>query len=55
MLVHGFTVELMVDLCFAELAIATPERMVAGGRKVEVVRLKITEARRRAVAGMTLS
>ena len=49
MLAHGFTVELMVDLCIAELAIATPERMVAGGRTVEVVRMKITEAGRRAL------
>jgi hypothetical protein len=31
MLAHGFTVDLMVDLCIAELAIATPERMVVGG------------------------
>jgi hypothetical protein len=49
MLAHGFTVELLVDLCIAELAIATPERMVAGGRTVEVVRMKITEAGRRAL------
>jgi hypothetical protein len=49
MLAHGFTVELLVDLCIAELAIATPERMVAGGRAVEVVRMKITEAGRRAL------
>jgi hypothetical protein len=26
MLAHGFTVELLVDLCIAELAIASPER-----------------------------
>jgi hypothetical protein len=49
MLAHGFTVELMVELCTAELAIATPERMVIGGRTVEVVRMKITEAGRRAL------
>jgi hypothetical protein len=49
MLAHGFTVELLVDLCIAELAIATPERMVAGGRAVEVVRMKITEAGRQAL------
>jgi hypothetical protein len=47
MLAHGFTVELLVDLCMAELAIATPERMVASGRTVEVVRMRITEAGRR--------
>src|SRR5215813_3716292 len=44
MLAHGFPVPLLVDLCIAGLAIATPERMVAGGRPVEVVRMKITEA-----------
>jgi hypothetical protein len=38
-----------VDLCIAGLAIATPERMVAGGRPVEVVRMKITEAGRKAI------
>jgi len=46
MLAHGFTVELMVDLCIAGLAIATVERMVVGGRTVDIVRLKITEAGR---------
>jgi len=50
MLAHGFTVELMVDLCIADLAIATVERMVAGGRTVEVVRLTITDAGRQALA-----
>jgi hypothetical protein len=51
MLAHGFPVPLLVDLCVGGLAIATPERMVAGGRTVEVVRLKITDAGRRALAG----
>ena len=46
MLAHGFTVAQMVDLCVAGLAIATAERMVAGGRKVEVAVLRITEAGR---------
>jgi hypothetical protein len=50
MCAHGFTVELMVALVRAGLATATPERMVAGGRKVEVVRVRITEAGRRALA-----
>ena len=49
MLAHGFTVELMVDLCIAELAIATPEHMVTGGRAIEVVRLRITESGRQAL------
>src|SRR5262249_3280011 len=46
----GFTVEQMVDLCFAALATATPERMVAGGRTIEVARVRITDAGRRALA-----
>jgi hypothetical protein len=50
MLAHGFPVRLLVDLCIAGLAVATPERMVAGGRPVEVVRVKITEEGRRARA-----
>ena len=49
MLAHGFPVPLLVDLCIAGLAIATPEPMVAGGRPVEVVRMKITEAGRQAI------
>jgi hypothetical protein len=49
MLAHGFPVPLLVDLCIAGLAIATPARMVAGGRPVEVVRMKITEAGRKAI------
>ena len=51
MLAHGFPVSLLVDLCVAGLVTATPEHMVAGGRKVEVVRLKITDAGRSAQAG----
>jgi len=51
MLAHGFRVELLVDLCIAGLATATPERTVAGGRRVEVVRLKITDAGRQALTG----
>ena len=50
MLAHGFPVPLLVDLCIAGLAIATPERrIVAGGRPVDVVRMKITEAGRKAI------
>jgi hypothetical protein len=37
---HGFNSELLVDLCIAGLAIAKVERMIAGGRTVEVVRLR---------------
>jgi hypothetical protein len=52
MVAHGFTVEQMVDLCVAGLAIATPEHMVAGERMFEVVRMTITETGRRALAEM---
>ena len=45
MLAHGFRVELLVDLCIAGLAIAKPEHIRAGGRAMEVVRMKITGRR----------
>jgi hypothetical protein len=51
MLAHGFRVGLLVDLCMSKLAIATHEHIIAGGRTVEVVRLKITDAGRRALTG----
>ena len=51
MLAHGFRVELLVDLCIAGLAIAKPEHIRAGGRAMEVVRMKITEAGRQALTG----
>jgi hypothetical protein len=41
----------MIDLCIAGLATATPERTVGGGRTLEVVRMKITEAGWRMLAG----
>jgi tRNA pseudouridine-54 N-methylase len=51
MLAHGFRVELLVDLCLAGLATAKPEHVRAGGRTMEVVRMKITEAGRQALIG----
>jgi hypothetical protein len=51
LLAHGFTVPLMVELIRAGLATATPERMVAGRRKVEVTVVRITAAGRRALEG----
>ena len=50
MLAHGFTVEQMVELVHAGLAAAQTERVVAGARKFDVARLRITEAGRRVVA-----
>jgi hypothetical protein len=42
---YGITVEVLVELVRAGLATATPERMVAGNKKIEI----ITEAGRRAL------
>jgi hypothetical protein len=50
MLAHGFTADMLVELVTARLAIAQTERMVAGRRPVEVIRFRITEAGRRALA-----
>jgi hypothetical protein len=51
LLAHGFTVELLADLVRAGLATATTERVVAGGRAIEVARVRITPAGRKALAG----
>jgi hypothetical protein len=44
MLAHCFTVELLVDLVRAGLATAKAKRMMAGGKTIEVARVRITEA-----------
>jgi hypothetical protein len=49
MLAHGFTIAQMVELIRAGLATAGTERMVAGGKSIEVARVRITEAGRRAL------
>jgi hypothetical protein len=49
MLAHGFTVPQMVELVHAGLATATAERMVAGNETIEIARVRITEAGRRAL------
>jgi hypothetical protein len=49
LLAHGFTTEQIVELIRAGLATATAERVVAGGKAIEVARVKITEAGRRAI------
>jgi hypothetical protein len=51
LLAHGFTVAQLVDLVRAGLASATPERMVAGSKAIEIARVRITEAGRRALNG----
>jgi hypothetical protein len=50
MLAHGFTIVMLVELVRAGLATATSERVVAGGRTIEVARVRITGAGRRALA-----
>ena len=49
MLAYGFKTGLLVELVNAGLATASIERMVAGGRRVEVTRMRITGAGRRAL------
>ena len=51
MIARGFTVEQMVELVRAGLASATAERVVVGGRAMEVPRMKITEAGRQILGG----
>jgi hypothetical protein len=49
LLAHGFDVDLMARLVRERLATATPERVFAGGKPVEVTRVRITDAGRRAL------
>ena len=50
LLAHGITVEMMVELVRGGLASATPERVVAGKRAIQMTRVRITEAGRQALA-----
>jgi hypothetical protein len=50
MLAHGFTVDFLVALIRTGMATRQPERVVAGGRAMEVARVRITEVGRRALA-----
>jgi hypothetical protein len=47
----AFTTDLLVDLVHEWLATATPETVHAGKRPIEVVRARITDAGRLALAG----
>jgi hypothetical protein len=51
MVTHGFTVDMLVKLVRAGLATAGTERVVAGGRSIEVARVGITDAGRRVLSG----
>jgi hypothetical protein len=48
---HGFTIDLLVELVRAGLATAKAQLAVAGGRPMEVTRVRITDAGRRVLAG----
>ena len=50
MLAYGFKTELLVELVNAGLATATIEHMAVGGRRVKVIRMRITAAGRRALS-----
>jgi hypothetical protein len=52
LLAHGFKIEMLADLIRAGLATAKIERMMAGKRPIEVVRVRITEPGRRALASV---
>jgi len=49
MLAYGFKTEFLAPLVDAGLATASIERKVAGGRRIEVTRMRITGAGRRAL------
>jgi hypothetical protein len=49
-LAHGFTTDFLVDLIRAGLATAQTERAVVGRRSMQVTRMRITDAGRRALA-----
>jgi len=50
---HGFSMDMMVELVKAGLATTKRERMVADGRQTGLVRVRITDAGRQALAKMS--
>ena len=46
MLARGFTEEMVASLVLSELAETSAERLEVGGRRIEVVRMRITDAGR---------
>ena len=50
MLANGFPVEMLVELVRIGLASAEAERMIAGGKQIEIARVRITEMGRQALA-----
>jgi hypothetical protein len=53
MLADGFSIDMMVEIINAGLATATTERMVAGKHRIEVARVRITDAGRQVLAKAT--
>jgi hypothetical protein len=51
LLAHGFTAEMVVGLARAGLATTKAEQTFAAGRAVDVTRVRITDAGRRALGG----
>ena len=49
LLAHGFSLELLNELIGAGLATASTESMMRGNKPVEILRVRITEAGRRAL------
>jgi hypothetical protein len=47
---HGFTVDMLAKIVLAGLASVSTERVLAGRQPIEVARLRITDAGRRALA-----
>jgi hypothetical protein len=50
LLAHGFTVDFLVELSRTGMATTWTERVLSGGRAMEVARVRITEVGRRALA-----
>jgi hypothetical protein len=50
MIAHAFTVDALAEMV-RRAGDGNIERMIAGGKRIEVVRLRITEAGRRALEG----
>jgi hypothetical protein len=51
MLAHGFTISMLGRLVLDGLVTATPDTVLAGSRPIKIVRVQITDAGRRALAG----
>jgi hypothetical protein len=50
---HGFSIDMMTELVKAGLATTRRERMLADGRQTGIVRVRITDAGRQALAKMS--